>query len=387
MNRGVKLFFLVLILVNTLCLLSATLRVDSAILKTSLKEGNIGSSFFTLNSDKPSSVELELINLAGVSLDSSSFFIEKGDSKKVLLNIDSQYLSPGIYLGKVKINSGSHSFFLPVLIELESRDVFFDGNLEIPSSSLLTSPGKVLNYQLDLFDLTFGTDGLGSSSIELETEIYSFEGEKMYSQAQTLVVDKTLKIASSINLPSELKYGEYLLSVKIKYKNSIGISSKFFEVSSPLKVSSAAFGNSEIFWIVLGVVALFLIAVVFFIYMIKDRNKLFLELREYNWKEMQEQKKFLLEQERLLQRQNVSRKEIKEQINEKVKELKKKQEKRIVEFKKIKKCKNPEKEMKKRLEQWKNKGYNTLLLESKLKGINSESMKRMMQKWKMQGYK
>jgi alanyl-tRNA synthetase len=82
--------------------------------------------------------------------------------------------------------------------------------------------------------------------------------------------------------------------------------------------------------------------------------------------------------------------EIQREIEQKISELREKQAARVEELKKLKRKGNV-KEMKARVSEWKKKGYNTLTLDYKLKGLNVKEMKQIMDKWKKkyktEGYK
>ena len=70
--------------------------------------------------------------------------------------------------------------------------------------------------------------------------------------------------------------------------------------------------------------------------------------------------------------------------------MKKKQNERLRKLEKMKKSGDTV-FMKNKIEEWKRKGYNTLPLEYRMKGLGAQEMRRIMDKWKSkyktEGYK
>ena len=72
---------------------------------------------------------------------------------------------------------------------------------------------------------------------------------------------------------------------------------------------------------------------------------------------------------------------IRKEAEKKIKRLKEKHAERVKYFRKLEKA-GKTGEMEKKLKEWKNKGYNTLLLESKLGSLSSREMRDLMKEWK-----
>ena len=123
-----------------------------------------------------------------------------------------------------------------------------------------------------------------------------------------------------------------------------------------------------------------------FVYMIKDRDKLVLELKRYNSEELIAQRNLLVEQKKVLEEKGEDKAKLKKEIQEKIKSLRRKQKKRVGEFRKLKKVGSVS-EMKRKLSSWKKSGYDTKSLEYKMEGLSAKEMQRAMKKWKGQGYK
>ena len=386
-----KFVILLVSLLFVISLVNASVHTDTALLKVSMKQSEKSSNSFSIFSDKGGAVSLEAVNLQGVSFSPDSLILNSGESYLINVSFDSTGLSPGLYAGYIKIKTKESSVNFPVLLEVESKDLLFDGTLEIPPAYSLVSPGSQLVAKIQIYDLTFGNDGLSPKSVELEYFIYKNDGTLILSQSDSVVVDKDLAITKSINLPKELKEGIYFVGAVIKYGTSIGVASGIFDVSeSSSKLFNFSSGSSIL-------LAIFILIVLgggayFFIYLIHDRDKVLLELKIYNDEELEKQRKFLLEQQKyLLENKRCSEEDIKRDVYDKIQELKEMKEKRVREvIKVVNKQKKPVDKknlVKNKLKEWKSKGYNTILLESKLKGVNSGDMKHLLTQWKKQGYK
>src|SRR5205823_1814544 len=131
------------------------------------------------------------------------------------------------------------------VFEVESKDVFFDSNLEIPVKYSDISPGDNMVVQLNVFDLFSGTKtGLNSSSVDVEYTIHDLDGNKIISEHETLVVDNQISITKTMQFPKTIKTGQYVLSVVLNYRSSVGISSELFTISNKPAFSFSSGGNT-----------------------------------------------------------------------------------------------------------------------------------------------
>ena len=120
----------------------------------------------------------------------------------------------------------------------------------------------------------------------------------------------------------------------------------------------------------------------FFVYIIHDRDRLVLELRNHNHSELSRHKALLIHQARIVKRKKrVNKKKIDKEVKEKIKKLKEKHKERIKEFKRLKE-KGEVNAMRSKLNEWKKKKYNVEDLDYKLKGLSKDEMKKIMNKWK-----
>ncbi len=381
--------FVIIMSIFLISFISASIELNTALLKVSLHTGETSTKPFSIRGIKDDSVSLEVINLVGSKLSEDSFFISASEVKTVNVNFDSTNLTPGVYFGYVSIKTKEDEKKLPLLLEVESKDVLFDADLNIPPVYSEVYPGGRIISQVSIFDLTFGTDEIHSYQVDLEYSIHKSDGTLISSEQERVVVNGDTTLTKSISLPKNIEEDVYFVTLVVKYGNSVGVSSSLFSVNNKTFFDNSLFNFSYLGWIVFLIIILFIIFV--FIYLLRDRDKMFLEIKKQNCLELQSQRKFLLDQQNiLLKNKKINPAEVKKEIKEKIISLKEKQRERVKEYKNITKIRDKKQSsdlMAKKLREWKSLGYNTILLESKLKGMNASDMKTIMSRWKGQGYK
>ncbi len=393
-RRGVLLAVVLGILIVFMTFVPAV-DTGSVLLKISLHEGDKTEKLISLSSDVGGQFNLNIEGVKGVSLGETDFVLKKGEQKQVSVKFDSGGLKPGVYVGSVRVVNEKDISNIPIIFEVESKDIFFDINLDIPPQYTSVEPGGKFIAQLKVFDLTSGgtTPGLGATNVKMNYFFYSLDGKVLSSEDENVVVDQSTRITKTMSLPADVSPGDYVFVSSAGYKSSLGVASQIITVTKPQKSflsggSSSRGGLDLTLILIVGGIVGFIILIIFlFVYLIHDRDKLILELRKYNSIELRRQQQFLLAQQKLLtQTGRVSRKEIKKEVKKKIVKLKEKHKEREIVFKKLEKAGNKE-EMQRRLNEWKREGYNTMLLESKVKGMKEGDMKSIMAKWKKQGYK
>lgn len=386
------LIAIVLFVIFGLCFASATVEVNSALLKLSLKQGDTGSQPFSLLSSEPNIVNLAVKNVPGVTLSDESFFMNPGETKSVDLRFNSSGLDTGVYVGNVLIKGKDSSSVLPVVLEVESKDVFFDANLDIPPFYSEVAPGNQVLAQIKMFDLTSGgtSKGLGPASVNINYKVFREDGALISSETETLVINQDSGITKSVTIPSDAKEGIYVMVVELVYGTSVGISSEMFTVSrSAAAINGFTLGNLSFSWftVVVAIFGIILLFIYFFFLLVRDRDKFMVALKAYHDSEMEKQKEFLMDQKCVLEEKKcISPRKLNAEINQKISALRHKQKSRVRELREMRK-EGDVSAMEAKLAEWKRKGYNTLLLESKLNGLTAVDIEKIMLKWKKTGYK
>lgn len=373
------------------------IEVNNVLLKLSLHQGEVVDKIVSVSSRVGGMFSLEFGGMTGVSVDQSSFLLEAGESRDIAVHFDARNIQPGIRIGVMNVRSENEAIVIPIIFEVESQDTLFDVNLDIPPQYKEINTEERLIAQVKLFDLTSGgtSAGLGPTRVDIDYYIYDSGGKIVSSQSENAVVDRQSQITKTFSFPQDLAPGEYVLGVSVRYRTSLGIATSAFTLIPPSKsILSFDFGGSLILYFIMGLFVFVIVFLLLFVYIVRDRDKLILEMRKYHELEVTQLHKFLLAQEHVLRsrksRSASSTPTVEHEVNEKLALLKKRNAEREKALEKLRDQGDIE-AMRKKMEEWKRGGYNTELIEYKLKGLSTEDMKSLLQQWKKkyhgEGYK
>jgi len=272
----------------SLTVVSATpdFSVNSVLLKVSLRGEDLVTKSITLSSSGPGDFSVTPISLQGVSISEQNFFVSETTSRNVDILFNSSGISPGVYVGHIEIKSGKDVTSIPVIFEVESSDLFFDANLDIPPAYKEVEQGSKIIVQVKIFDLTAGggiQQGLGPTSVSIDYHVVDLNGKVISSESEDMVVNNQAQVTKTIAFPKQVAEGDYVLTAVVRYKSSIGVSSQKFFIIAGKRDSLFPFSYNDYgLLFVLGVLTFFFIGIVIlFVYLIHDRDRLLLELRKY----------------------------------------------------------------------------------------------------------
>jgi len=386
-RRGVKsaIMFFVFLMCISFALASPGFQTNSVLLKVSVSAGDSSSKPVSIFSEKGGEFNLELIgNLNGISLSESSFVLNINETKNIIVSFNSSGIKEGVYAGSIRITSKNEVSYLPIIFEVESRDVFYDVSLSVSPSYTVVAPGANIVADVTILDLISGgtTDGLGTVQVKLDYHLYNaIDGSVLSSESESIAVQGKTRITKTLNLPANVKEGDYVLAASSEYKSSVGTSAAIFRVEKP-----AAFGNFDIkTFLIFGLLVVFILVIaIFFMFFLREKDRMLIELERYNKFELKNQKEILLSQAKLIRQSGkVSATEVSRKVKEKIVALKHKQKKREKTLKKLKQ-EGKTSEMKEKLNEWKSEGYNLGGLGYEMKGASTKQMKEMLEKWKKQ---
>jgi len=393
MKKSVCLVF-ALVMLSFLVSAGPGLEVSSLLLKVSLEEDESLTRSFSVTSPDGKDYSLEVVAVPGVELSEHNFVLNKDEKRTIDVSFDSSGIEAGIYVGSIDIKSMNldESLRLPLILEIESEDIFFDANLDIPPAYSEVEPGGRVIAQIKVFDLTSGggtsegVNGLGTVSVDLEYSVFDLEGNVLSSENERIVVDKQAQISKTFSFPEEIDEGDYVMAVVARYGSSVGISSQMFSISGKV-MSSPSLGvlNSSSSLVFVLILAFTLGIVFLFVYILRDRDKFIGDLRRYHSRELKMQRELLTAQVRMLRRKGSDEKIVRKEVAEKVKVLKNEQKSRVNELRKLKKSGNV-KEMARRVREWEKRGYGVGGLKYKLKEMSVKDMRKLMGSWKREGY-
>jgi len=354
LKKGVVVVFLFVLIISIVF----AIETSTILLKVSLNDGEEANRKIWVSGDK-GEISLEVLDIKGVSLDRKNVRVDAGERAEVLVSFNSAGLNEGIYTGRLKISNREEKF-IPLVLELESENVLFDINVDISPQYTEVSPGEKILAQIKVFDLVSGgtSEGFGTTTVDIEYMVLGLDGRVFSSEMENLVIDQKGSVTKTFMLPDDIPEGVYVFASVVSYGDSTGVSSKLFIVSSDSFDIFGVVQDSSLILVVGAVVFFFFLIIVFlFVYMMSDRNKLIEELKRYNAWELKKQKKQLLEEA-----EKAKGKEKKRKARKDVSRLKKMQRKRIRDFKDFER-KGDVESMRKKIKEWKGKGYNTANIE------------------------
>ncbi len=320
-----------------------------------------------------------------VSLNETSINLVPNEEYPIELFFNAQNKTPGVYVGVLKISSQRKTQVMPIILEIQSEIVVFDSNLNIYPQGGTVIPGQRISADVKIFDLA----GIGRHNIELLYSIKNFDGRIIISSTEDLVVDGRLDYSKSWDLPKDLRLGDYVLAVVVKYVDSvgtksIGTSSMFFRVIGEDEFTSGEkdLSDKTLFYILLIFSFFFLIFLGLFVYSLFYKDKLLIELQKQYKGELRRQRELIngkmsrdYSKLKTAAEKEAYKKEVEKIKGERLKALNEIQKKRVVKFKKIKK-QGKKGLLKKQVEKWKQRGYEDDYLETKYKFPKVEEIRR-----------
>jgi len=360
-----------------------TFTGDNLLIKSAIKESEKTTQIITISSIIGSEYTLNLQGLDGVAgLDQYSFSLSQGESKELTLTLDASAYGPGIYLGYLEIITETQTETIPIILEVHSRDVFFATNLEISSYNKEIAPGDNFSPSIRVYNLK----DTEQHTLEMNYIIKDLDSNSIYTETESLIIGTDTTVSKSIYLPEELPEEDYVFIVTTESDTSYSTSTYYFTVT---KEAKQFFSGTESFTFIFAtaiVILLFAIVVLMF-HTLKDRNELFRQLDQLQRaqlsgtiKKIEKQEKSSLSKAKTKKTKEKILKEYQTLIKKEKSIIKRKQKKQKEEFKKL----GSKDDMKKKLSQWKNQGFNLNIFKKVKKNKNSKKDK--LKKWKKQGY-
>lgn len=354
-------------------------ETDVLFLKVAVAKGGIAVNNIKITSLKDSEyrveVEGDLDSL--VRIDKSKFFLNSGDEIYLKVKFDTGNKTPGIYLGFLKISSEKQIQEIPIILEIQTSEVLFDGNLNLFPKGEDYNPSQKIIADIKIYDL----ENIGQSDVNLAYFLKDFKGRTLESGSEKVIVDREYEFSKTFDL-SGFKLGGYVVGVVIDYQGSVGIVSSYFRVKE----------GEEIFirnWIiVIGLLVLLILG--FFIFLLLYRDKLMKDFRKEYKKEIRKQMQLIYKRRRgydklSLRGKRAYKKELGKIKKKRLKGLKKTYVSRVKKLSRIRRKKG-KKAFMKELAKWKDKGYDTSVLEKKYKLPSISKVRSQINKWKKEGY-
>ena len=216
----------------------ADFDVDQILLKVLIKNNEFTEKQIRImnTGNKPAAINVEAFGLEDiVKIDAPSFSIKPGQTKVVVLNFSSFLAEqkieqqPGIYVGKLIVKSEKASREIPIVVEIETKNVLFDMNLNPVAIERRVNQGSDTTIEVRLFNL----QSIESSSVDVDYFVKDVNGNTIVTESETVVVKTQASFFKTISIPKNLKPGPYVFASRARFGDSIGTSSYVFEVTGP----------------------------------------------------------------------------------------------------------------------------------------------------------
>lgn len=191
--------------------------------------------------DDPAGVDIVEFGMEDIAkIDSSSFVLKPGQTKVVGINFSSfapeqkTEQQPGIYVGKLVVKSEKASKEIPMVVEIETKNVLFDMNLNPVAIERRVMQGSDVTIEVKIYNL----QSIESSSVDVDYFVKDISGNTILTESETVVVTTQASFFKTISIPRNLKPGPYVFASRTRFGGSIGTASYFFEVIGPEAESS-----------------------------------------------------------------------------------------------------------------------------------------------------
>ncbi|MBW2982608.1 hypothetical protein KY343_07020 [Candidatus Woesearchaeota archaeon] len=370
----------------------ADFKVSRVLLKSVIRQGESISNNLTITNTKnqPQTFTISMKNLEDLFLLSeNNFTLLPSQEKEIELTLESKEQPSGVFSGALLIQTETSTKEVPVILEIQSQNITFATNLNIAPEYKEILSGEKLIAGIRIFNL-MDTD---AHSIEMQYIIRNLEGVIILSETENLIVGTESQITKAITLPTDIIPGNYVLAIISKFDDSASTSSYLFSITT--KKAKGLFTDKidPLTLAFVFLVLIFLLGILaIVIYMIYDRNRLFLELRRQHREELKfymgkidrRQKLYVTEARDEKEKKKIIKK-FRAVRKKAVKKLKERYKKRKEVFKKLRKQKKPS-EMKRKLNEWKKQGFNVDELLVRIQKPKKTSSKKIAEQWGKKGF-
>ncbi len=190
----------------------------------------------TNTGSEQASINIEALGLNDIiKIDSPFFEISPSQTKIVSLNFSTfdpgknTEQIPGIYIGKLIVQSKKASKEIPAVVEVETKRVLFDLNLNPVAFERKVKQGTDTTIEVKLYNL----ESIESTNVDVGYFVKDTGGNTIVTESETVVVNTQASFLKTISIPKNLKPGPYVFAAEAKFGSSIGTASYLFEVVGP----------------------------------------------------------------------------------------------------------------------------------------------------------
>ena len=189
-----------------------------------------------------SDIEIEVKGVEDiVNVEEKSFTLKPGQTKRISTRFSAfneekkiEHI-PDIYIGKLDVKSKDTVKTIPLIIEVESKNILFDMNLNPLARERTIYPGEKVTIEVKLFNL----EEIKPVNIDMEYFVKDLEGNTIISESETVVVQNQASFYKTISIPENFRSENYVFIALAKYGSSTGTASYLFEVSGIKEAAEA----------------------------------------------------------------------------------------------------------------------------------------------------
>ncbi|MBI2667523.1 Ig-like domain-containing protein [Candidatus Woesearchaeota archaeon] len=245
------------------------LLIDNKLINVQVKKGDSFKKTIKIKNIASSSVEVNLEQqdeLKGIiSFPEPRFTLASLEEREIEILFNSGAgIVPGVYVGEIYAVYQDIREKIQAVIEIESLRTLFDVTLDIPLDYKKVLPGKEFRLQATIFDLS----GL-RSDVNVEFFIRNSKGNTILRESQIVRVQNQATFTKSFLIPEDIPLGEYIVGAIVKYKDSVGTSTKRFDVVGEKGLIEISIPNT-VYYIGSGI--LMILIALFGLYLLQQRR-------------------------------------------------------------------------------------------------------------------
>ncbi len=150
------------------------------------------------------------------------FTLKKGAMETLFVTVNG--FETGVYTGELTVKGESMKKIIPVLIEVETRDKYFDAFLEVPEWSRRIHPGDDVFVKVNILALYDG-----EYTVNNTYGVKDNQGRLVSSSEETMKVQGNVSFVRNLELPV-LNPKDYTAFVEVKYMDTTATSTDLFKV-------------------------------------------------------------------------------------------------------------------------------------------------------------
>lgn len=281
------------------------IRVTPQLIKVSMRTDEVLERQIEISNINEASlfIDFDIIGLKGIiEISEQPFILEPGQIKTAVVKFDTSNIKPGVYTGEIIVGRDPAVGTIRVIVEVESKQAFFDMSLDISAENKEITPGKELIADITIINIY----GIGLSNVSMAYSIKDTQGNLIKTEEEMITVEKQASYTKIIQTPDDIKEGAYIFIAEARYEDSVGVASELFNVvERPIMLAPA---TELIWWLQLIVDA---VLVYLIVNIIRSRPKRKADMKKII-KKTKKQKEDLEEQLNMLEEDYASNSETEE---------------------------------------------------------------------------